>query len=366
MTDQIEARAAIVREVGADLQVEPVQLRAVGPHEVLIKNKASGLCHTDLSVRQGEVGLPIPIIPGHEGAGVVIACGEAVTLVAEGDHVVTAMLAECGECRSCKSGRTNACFTTMQLMNDPIFRQAGTPLPSMAFGATFATHTIAPETALVVIPPEVPFDAAALIGCGVATGVGAVRNTAHVEPGSSVVVFGLGSIGLNVVQAARLAGAAQIIAMDGKPHRRELGTQFGATEVLDPANLGDDVVPRLLKATNGGADYVFECVGNAAVLRNAVEVSNAFGGVCVAVGAVPFSDTISVPGGSFLWGRSLLGTLVGNIKPRSGMPSLVEEYQNGLLNLDDLVTAHISLDDINEGFRIMEEGAGIRTVLMHD
>lgn len=365
-SETIEARAAIAREPGAELQVEAVQLRAIEPHEVLVKNKASGLCHTDLSVRQGEVGLPFPIIPGHEGSGVVLAVGSDVTLVTEGDHVIVAMMAECGVCRACRSDRTSSCETTVPLMGDPAFRQNGEPLMSMAFGAAFATHSIVPETALVPLPRDIPFEAAALFGCGVSTGVGAVRNKARVEAGSSVVVFGLGSIGLNVVQACRLAGAARIIALDGIAVRRELGTRFGATDVLDPAELGDDVVGRLVEMTGGGADYVFECVGKATVLQDAVTVAHPFGGTCVAVGAIPFGDTISVGGGTFLWGRSVLGTFVGDVKPRTGMPLLVDEYQRDLLNVDDLVTRRISLDDINEGFRGMEAGEGIRTVLIHD
>ncbi|WP_052068112.1 alcohol dehydrogenase catalytic domain-containing protein [Rhodococcoides fascians] len=363
--DQIDARAAIVRSAGADLQVESVQLRAVGPHEVLVKNKASGLCHTDLSVSKGELGLPLPIVPGHEGAGIVVACGDQVTLVEEGDHVITAMMPECGRCRSCLSGRTNACVTMAELGNNPVFHQAEDLLPSMAFGSTFATHAIVPETTLAVIPDDVPFEVAALFGCGVSTGVGAVRNTAHVEAGSTVVVFGLGLIGLNVVQASRSAGAARIIALDGLPERRSLAARFGATDVLDPAQL-PNVVSYLLDVTGGGADYVFECVGKASVLREATSISHQFGGVCIAVGAVPFGDTISFPGGTFLTGRALLGTFIGNIKPRSGLPILVKDYKEGRLALDEFVTARISLDEINDGLRMLEAGTGIRTVLVHD
>jgi S-(hydroxymethyl)glutathione dehydrogenase/alcohol dehydrogenase len=337
----------------------------MGAHEVLIKNKASGLCHTDLSLSRGELGMPMPIVPGHEGAGIVVACGDAVTLVAEGDHVITAMMPECGQCRACLSGRSNACATLMDLIGDPIFHAAGQPVPSMAFGATFATHTIAPETTLAVIPHDVPFDVAALFGCGVSTGIGAVRNTARVEAGSTVVIFGLGSIGLNVVQASRLAGASRIIALDGLSHRRALAGDFGATEVFDPAQLGD-LVADLLDITDGGADYVFECVGKASILQDATAIAHQFGGVCIAVGAVPFSDSVTFPGGTFLTGRSVTGTFIGNVKPRSGLPLLVEDYRSGRLNLDDLVTAHITLDEINDGLRLLETGVGVRTVLMHD
>lgn len=364
-TAGIRARAAVATAPGTPLQVREVTLRDLRPNEVLIENRASGMCHTDLSVSEGLLGLPLPIVPGHEGSGIVLAVGSDVTTIAEGDHVIVALMPECGRCRACLSQRSNACETAAELRSEPVFWSSGTPLPSMTFASTFATHAIAPETAVVRIPDDVPFDVAGLIGCGVATGVGAVRKVARVEPDSSVVVFGLGSIGLNVIQAARLRGARSIIAIDGQRHRRELATTFGATELLDPTAMGEELVPYLLEATNGGADYVFECVGSVAVLQTAVEAANLFCGTVVAVGAIPFSETISLPGGAFLLGRKLLGTFVGDLKPRTEMPALVNDYRTGDLNIDDLVSTHITLDEVNEGFEMMRNGAGVRTVILH-
>lgn len=365
-TASIRARAAVAVSPGSPLEVRDVTLRDLGSHEVLIENRASGMCHTDLSVSRGQLGLELPIIPGHEGAGVVLAVGADVVTVSEGDHVIVALMPECGRCRACRSSHSNACEAAAGLRSEPVFVMEGIPVSAMSFGSTFATHAIAPETAVVKVPTDVPFDVAGLIGCGVATGAGAVRKVARVEPDSSVVVFGLGSIGLNVVQAARLQGARSIIAIDGQQHRRDLAVRFGATEVLDPASMGDRLVPHIVEATGGGADYAFECVGSVQVLETAVEVANLFCGTAVAVGAIPFSETISLPGGAFLLGRKLLGTFVGDIKPRSEMPALIEDYRTGDLNIDDLITAHITLDQVNEGFAMMGRGTGVRTVITYN
>ncbi len=364
-TATIRARAAVALSAGSELEVREVTLRDLGDHEVLIENRASGMCHTDLSVSQGHLGLQLPIIPGHEGSGIVLAVGADVSTLAEGDHVVVALMPECGRCRACLSSRSNACETAADLRSEPVFSMNGVPLPAMSFGSTFATHAIAPETAVVKVPRDVPFDVAGLMGCGVATGVGAVRKVARAAADRTVVVFGLGSIGLNVVQAARLQGARSIIAIDGQRHRRNLAAKFGATELLDPVGMGDKLAPHILEATGGGADYVFECVGSVAVLHTAVEVANLFCGTAVAVGAIPFSDTISLPGGAFLLGRKLLGTFVGDVKPRSEMPALIHDYQTHDLNIDDLITAHITLEQVNEGFEMMRKGAGVRTVITY-
>ncbi|MHA7273731.1 zinc-binding dehydrogenase [Arthrobacter sp. TMT4-20] len=359
--------AAIARNANQPLNIEQLEMRGPGPREVLVENRASGLCHTDLTSIQGGMGLPFPFVPGHEGAGVVVECGPEVTSVRPGDHVILANMAECGSCRACRSDRTNGCLETVRLRSEspPVFTDENGPVPSMTFAASFATHTVVPDIAVTKIPEDVPFEVAGLISCGVSTGVGAVRYTARVEEGSSVIVIGLGSIGLNVVQGARLAGATTIITLDTNPAREELARLLGATHFIDPRTVEGDLVQHLNTLTEGGADYAFECVGNVNLVQQAVASVNPYWGVCVAIGVSPFTDTIAINPSMFLLGRTLRGTFIGNVKPRTQMPSIVEDYRAGRLEIDRLVTKRLPLEDVNAGFEMMVNGTSVRSVVVH-
>jgi S-(hydroxymethyl)glutathione dehydrogenase/alcohol dehydrogenase len=356
----IVTRAAVASGVGQPLVIDEVDLRSPGPGEVLVQMKASGLCHTDLSIIEGKFPVPLPAILGHEGAGIVLECGDGVTLAKAGDHVILNNLLHCGECRPCRSGRTSFCEAQLQ-PREPAFTWRGQSLRGGV--SSFAAHTVVHEQQLSIIPTDMPFASASLVPCGVLTGTGAVWNDAQVDPGSSVIVFGLGSIGLNVIQAARLAGAARIIAADTNPAKEGPARQFGATDFVNPSGpvLLEEQVERLL---GGKLDYAFECVGNPALLARATAMVSPYHGVCMAVGIAGHDQTITLPASTFYFGRTVRGTFIGDGNPREQTPKIIEHYCAGDLKIDELVTHRLPFEQINEGFELMRAGEAIRTVIL--
>jgi S-(hydroxymethyl)glutathione dehydrogenase/alcohol dehydrogenase len=358
----ITVKAAVAQGKNLPLSVEEVQLRAPGEHEVLVQMKASGLCHTDLSVIEGKFPRPMPIILGHEGAGVVLECGPGVDNVRPGDHIIINNMPHCGHCAPCRSEVTNYCADiALQSAKPSAFTWNGAPVATMGHAATFASHSVLPSNQLTVIPNDMPFDVAALVACGVMTGVGAVLFNAKVRSDTTVVVFGIGSIGLNVLQAARLAGAARIIAVDTSAMKENVARLFGATDFVNPKAV-DGPVDQHIKAMLGGpADYAFECVGNVELVLDLV---NPFWGVCLAVGVPPFDQQITLPATSFYFGRSLRGTFIGDGNPLTDTPKVLQWYREGKLRLDELVSHRMPLEDINHGFDLMRCGESIRSVVL--
>lgn len=359
-------RAAVARNVNQPFTIEQVELRAPIGDEVLVQMKASGLCHTDLSVLEGKFPLPLPSILGHEGAGIVLECGPDVKTVKPGDHVILGNLPECGHCPRCLSEKTNYCVEIDNGRKQAsVFSINGEPLRSMSKAATFATHTVLSEIYIAPIPKSVPFESACLVGCGVMTGVGAALNRAKVDKDSTVVVFGMGSIGLNAVQGAQLAGARRIIGVDVNPAKEITARLFGATDFVNPKTLDTPLESHLLAQLGAPADYSFECVGNTDLLKQAMAIVHPFWGVCVAVGIPPHTGEIKLPATSFYFGRSLVGTFIGEGKPRRDTPRIIDWYQRGKLRLDELVTHRIALDEINEGFAMMKRSEVIRAVIVY-
>lgn len=360
----MKVRAAVANGLNQPLTIEEVDLREPEAGEVLVQMKASGICHTDLSVLEGNFPLSLPRILGHEGAGVVLACGEGVTTVKPGDHVLLNTNPECGVCPTCQSQKTNFCTETLVAKHSvsPFSRQ-GEPLDRMSHSTSFATHTVLKEYFVSPIPADVPFQSACLVGCGVMTGIGAVIFNAKVDAGSSVVVWGMGSIGLNAVQGARLAGAKRIVAIDMNPAKESVARLFGATDFVAAGAVEGSIVAHLQALLGGPADYAFECVGNVNLIAAATEVVNPFWGVTVAVGVPPHMHEIKLPAPTFYFGRSLKGTFIGNGKPRTDAPKIIQWYQDKKVLLDELVTHRITLDQINEGFDLMRSHKGIRCVI---
>lgn len=363
----MKVKAAVAHALNQPLVIEELELRAPEAGEVLVEMKASGICHTDLSVLEGNFPLSLPRILGHEGAGVVLACGAGVTSVKPGDHVILNTNPECGVCPTCRSDKTNFCSQTLQAKHSvsPFRRHNGEPLQRMSQGTSFATHTVLSENFVSPIPADVPFESACLVGCGVMTGIGAAMFNAKVEAGSSVVVWGMGSIGLNAVQGARLAGATRIIAIDMNPAKETAAQLFGATDFVHAGAVEGSIVAHLQAMLGGPADYAFECVGNVNLIAAATEVVNPFWGVCVAVGVPPYMQEIKLPASTFFFGRALKGTFIGNGKPRRDTPRIVQWYRDRKVLLDELVTHRISLEQINEGFDLMRRHEGIRCVIVY-
>ncbi len=359
-------RAAVSRAPGEPLTLESLVLRDPLPDEVLVEIRATGLCHSDLLQMDGSnAPFPFPVVPGHEGAGVVVACGSAVTSVTPGDHVVPLSIPECGECAACCGGKTNLCkhfYAGMGRAESP-FSLEGETIAAYASLGTFANHVLVKEMNVARIPREVPFDLACTVGCCVATGVGAVLYTAQVEVGSVVVVLGLGGVGLNVVQGARMVGASRIIGVDTNPERAEAARRFGATDFIDPQDLDGDLVSVIREMTGGGTDYSFECVGNTRLGRQALEMVHPGGGVAVIVGMPPQGEHLPIPPESLFLGRTLMGSFLGNVKTRSQLPLLLQDYLEGRLDLASLVTHRLPLSRINDGFALMRRGESLRTVV---
>ena len=368
----MQTRAAVAFEAGKPLAVETVELDGPRAGEALVEVKATGICHTDAFTLSGDdpEGL-FPAILGHEGAGVVVEVGDGVTSVKPGDHVIPLYTPECRQCKFCLSGKTNLCqairetqgqglmpdgTSRFSLGKDTLYHFMGT--------STFSNYTVLPEIALARIRPDAPFDKVCYIGCGVTTGLGAVMNTAKVEPGANVAVFGLGGIGLNVVQGARLVGADRIIGIDTNPAKRDLAEKFGMTDFID-AGKTEDVVAAIVELTGGGVDYSFECIGDVDVMRQALECCHKGWGESVIIGVAGAGQEISTRPFQLVTGRVWRGTAFGGAKGRTDVPKIVDWYMEGKINIDDLITHTMGLDDINDAFTLMHEGTSIRSVVTY-
>ena len=369
----MDIRAAVAHKAGAALTIETVQLEGPKAGEVLVEIKATGICHTDEFTRSGSdpEGL-FPAILGHEGAGVVVDVGPGVSSVKKGDHVIPLYTPECRQCEYCLSGKTNLCQAIRVTQGQGVmpdgssrFSLGGKKLFHYMGTSTFANYTVVPEIALAKIREDAPFDKVCYIGCGVTTGIGAVINTAKVEPGANVVVFGLGGIGLNVVQGARLAGANMIVGVDTNPARKALAEKFGMTHFVNPKEAGKDLVAHLVNLTKGGADYSFECIGNVEVMRQALECCHKGWGVSVIIGVAGAGQEIKTRPFQLVTGRVWKGTAFGGAKGRRDVPKIVDWYMEGKINIDDLITHKLKLADINQGFDLMHEGKSIRSVVVY-
>ncbi len=367
----MKTRAAVAFEAGKPLEIAEVDLDGPREGEVLVEVKATGICHTDEFTLSGADPEGIfPAILGHEGAGVVVDTGPGVTSVKKGDHVIPLYTPECRQCEYCLNPKTNLCqaIRTTQgqgLMPDGTSRFSldGKPIFHYMGTSTFANHTVLPEIALAKVNPDAPFDKICYIGCGVTTGIGAVINTAKVEPGSNVVVFGLGGIGLNVLQGARLAGANMIVGVDMNPSKKEWGEKFGMTHFVNPNDHGDDLVNHLVELTGGGADYSFECIGNVKVMRAALECAHKGWGESIIIGVAGAGQEISTRPFQLVTGRSWRGTAFGGARGRTDVPKIVDWYMDGKIQIDPMITHVLPLEDINKGFDLMHEGKSIRAVV---
>ena len=368
-----ESRAAIAREAGQPLSIETIQVDGPREGEVMVEIKATGVCHTDAFTLSGAdpEGL-FPSVLGHEGAGIVVDIGPGVTSVSTGDHVIPLYTPECRQCEYCTSGKTNLCqavrgtqgqglmpdeTSRFSIGDDSLFHYMGT--------STFSNFTVLPEIAVAKIRKDAPFDKVCYIGCGVTTGIGAVINTAQVEPGANVVVFGLGGIGLNVVQGARLVGANMIVGVDINPDRKTLGESFGMTHFVNPNEVEGDLVAYLVDLTKGGADYSFECIGNVEVMRQALECCHKGWGESIIIGVAPAGTEISTRPFQLVTGRVWRGTAFGGARGRTDVPKIVDWYMEGKINIDELITHTMPLDEINTAFDLMHEGKSIRSVVLY-
>jgi S-(hydroxymethyl)glutathione dehydrogenase/alcohol dehydrogenase len=369
----LKTRAAVAHKARAPLEITEVDV--AGPHagEVMVEIKATGICHTDAYTLSGKdpEGL-FPSIMGHEGAGVVVEVGANVASVKKGDHVIPLYIPECRQCPACLSGRTNLCTAIRETQGRGVmpdgtsrFSLGGAPLHHYMGTSTFANFTVLPEIALAKIREDAPFDKVCYIGCGVTTGIGAVINTAKVQVGDRVVVFGLGGIGLNVVQGARLAGASMIVGVDKNPARRAIAEKFGMTHFVNPDEVRSDLVPYLVDLTRGGADFSFECVGNVQLMRQALECCQRGWGTCVIIGVAGAGEEIATRPFQLVTGRTWKGTAFGGAKSRRDVPKIVDWYMDRRINIDDLITHTMPLDQINHAFDLMREGKSIRSVVLY-
>jgi len=369
----MQVRAAVARKAGEKLSLEMVELDGPREGEVLVEIKATGICHTDEYTLSGSdpEGL-FPAILGHEGAGVVVDVGRGVTSLKTGDHVIPLYTPECRQCESCLSRKTNLCVAIRAtqgrgVMPDGTSRfRCGTETIFHYMGtSTFANYTVLPEIALAKIRPDAPFDKVCYIGCGVTTGIGAVINTAKVEAGARCVVFGLGGIGLNVIQGLRMVGAEMIVGVDVNPRRREIAEKFGMTHFVNPDEVRGELVAYLVELTKGGADYSFECIGNVKVMRQALECAHRGWGQSIIIGVAGAGQEISTRPFQLVTGRVWKGTAFGGARGRTDVPRFVDWYMDGRINIDDLITHTLPFEQINEGFELMRRGESIRTVLVY-
>ena len=376
----MRTRAAVAVQAGKPLEIMEVNLEDPKAGEVLVEIKATGICHTDEFTLSGAdpEGL-FPAILGHEGAGVVVEVGAGVTSLKPGDHVIPLYTPECRQCPSCLSQKTNLCTSIrgtqgQGLMPDGTSRFStldGDPILHYMGCSTFSNYTVLPEIALAKVREDAPFDKICYIGCGVTTGVGAVINTAQVEIGSTAVVFGLGGIGLNVLQGLRLAGADMIIGVDINNDRKEWGERFGMTHFVNPKEIDGDIVSHLVNMTKrrgdliGGADYTFDCTGNVTVMRQALESSHRGWGVSVVIGVAPAGAEISTRPFQLVTGRTWKGTAFGGARGRTDVPKIVDWYMEGKIEIDPMITHHLKLDEINKGFDLMHAGESIRSVVVY-
>ncbi|MEC7537171.1 MAG: S-(hydroxymethyl)glutathione dehydrogenase/class III alcohol dehydrogenase [Pseudomonadota bacterium] len=367
----MQTRAAVAHKAGEPLSIETVELDGPREGEVLVEMKATGICHTDEFTLSGADPEGIfPAILGHEGAGVVVDVGKNVTSVKKGDHVIPLYTPECRQCEYCTSGKTNLCqairetqgrgvmpdgTSRFSIGKDKVFHYMGT--------STFANYSVMPEIAVARIREDAPFDKVCYIGCGVTTGLGAVMNTAKVEPGANCVVFGLGGIGLNVIQGLRIAGADMIVGVDLNPGRKEMAEKFGMTHFVNPTEVEGDLVPYLVDLTKGGADYSFECIGNVDVMRTALECAHKGWGESIIIGVAPAGAEIATRPFQLVTGRTWKGTAFGGARGRTDVPKIVDWYMEGKINIDDLITHTMPLEDINKAFDLMHAGESIRSVV---
>jgi len=369
----MKTRAAVAFQAGKPLEVVDVDLEGPKAGEVLIELKATGVCHTDAFTLSGDDPEgAFPAILGHEGAGVVVEVGPGVTSVAPGDHVIPLYTPECRSCEFCLHPKTNLCQAIREtqgqgLMPDHTSRFSldGKPILHYMGCSTFSNYTVLPEIAVAKVRPDAPFDKICYIGCGVTTGVGAVAFTMKVEAGATVAVFGLGGIGLNVIQGARLVGASRIIGIDTNPSKAPLATQFGMTDFLNPTEV-DDVVAEIVAMTRGGVDYSFECIGNVQVMRQALECCHKGWGESCIIGVAGAGQEISTRPFQLVTGRSWRGTAFGGARGRTDVPKIVDWYMEGRLNIDDLITHTMPLDQINTAFDLMHAGESIRSVVVYE
>ncbi len=370
----MKTRAAVAVEAGKELVIEELDLEGPRAGEVLIRNIASGVCHTDAFTLSGDdpEGL-FPSVLGHEGGAVVEEVGAGVTSVRPGDHVIPLYTPECGECNFCTSGKTNLCqairvtqgqglmpdgSSRFSLNGKPVFHFMGT--------STFSHYTVLPEISVAKISPEAPLEKVCLLGCGITTGIGAVINTAKVEPGASVAVFGLGGVGLSAIQGAVMAKAGRIIAVDVNPDKFELATQLGATDVVNPRDYDAPITDVIIELTGGGVDYSFECVGNVDLMRSALECCHKGWGESVIIGVAGAGKEISTRPFQLVTGRVWRGSAFGGCKGRSELPGMVEQYMDGDIKIDEFITYTMPLEDINRAFDLMHEGKSIRSIIHFD
>jgi len=369
----MKTRAAVALEAGKPLEVMDVNLEGPKEGEVLIEIKATGICHTDEFTLSGAdpEGL-FPAILGHEGAGVVVEIGSGVKDLKVGDHVIPLYTPECRQCEYCLNPKTNLCQAIREtqgqgLMPDGTSRFSmldGTPILHYMGCSTFSNYTVLPEIALAKINPDAPFEKVCYIGCGVTTGLGAVMNTAKVEIGSRAIVFGLGGIGLNVIQGLKLAGADQIVGVDLNSGKQSMAEKFGMTDFVNPSDVNDDLVAHLVNITNGGADYTFDATGNVNVMRTALESAHKGWGESIIIGVAPAGAEISTRPFQLVTGRVWKGTAFGGARGRTDVPKIVDWYMEGKIQIDPMITHSFSLDDINKGFDLMHEGKSIRSVVV--
>jgi S-(hydroxymethyl)glutathione dehydrogenase/alcohol dehydrogenase len=369
----MDVRAAVAHAAGKPLTIETVQLEGPRTGEVLVELKATGICHTDKFTLSGEdpEGM-FPAILGHEGAGIVREVGRGVASLQPGDHVIPLYTPECRECDYCLSRKTNLCQKIRITqgrgqMPDGTSRFSlnGKPVLHYMGCSTFSNFTVLPEISLAKVRKDAPFETICYIGCGVTTGIGAVIFTAKVEPGANVVVFGLGGIGLNVIQGAKLAGADMIVGVDINPQREALGRKFGMTHFVNPEEVKGDIVPHLVELTKGGADYSFECVGNTTLMRQALECCHKGWGVSTVIGVAGAGQEISTRPFQLVTGRVWKGSAFGGARGRTDVPKIVDWYMDKKINIDDLITHKLPLDRINEGFDLMAKGESIRSVVVY-
>jgi len=367
----MKVRAAVAYKAKSPLVIETIDLEGPKEGEVLVEIKATGICHTDEYTLSGAdpEGM-FPVVLGHEGAGIVVDVGKGVTTLKKGDHVIPLYTPECRQCKTCLSRKSNLCTSIRATQGKGVmpdgssrFSCKGSPVLHYMGCSTFANFTVLPEIALAKIRTDAPFEKVCYIGCGVTTGIGAVINTAKVEPGANVVVFGLGGIGLNVLQGARMAGADMIVGVDINPESEAIARKFGMTHFVNPKELKGDVVAHIVELTKGGADYSFECVGNTTLMRQALECCHRGWGVSVIVGVAGAGQEIATRPFQLVTGRTWKGTAFGGVRGRTEVPRIVDWYMDGKINIDDLITHVMPLNEINTAFDLMHEGKSIRSVV---
>ncbi|MCY4245670.1 MAG: S-(hydroxymethyl)glutathione dehydrogenase/class III alcohol dehydrogenase [Gammaproteobacteria bacterium] len=368
----METKAAVATAAGEPLVIDKVQLEGPRAGEVMVEIKASGVCHTDEFTLSGAdpEGL-FPAVLGHEGAGVVVETGAGVTSLKAGDHVIPLYTPECRQCEYCTSGKTNLCQAIRETQGRGVmpdgssrFSRGGEMLHHYMGTSTFSNFTVLPEIAVAKIRDDAPFDKVCYIGCGVTTGIGAVLNTARVRPGDNVVVFGLGGIGLNVIQGARLAGAGMIVGVDTNPGKEKLAGQFGMTHFVNPAEAEGELVPHLVSLTGGGADFSFECIGNVTTMRQALECCHKGWGESIIIGVAGAGEEISTRPFQLVTGRVWRGTAFGGAKGRTEVPKIVDWYMEGRIQIDPMITHTMPVEEINEAFALMRRGESVRSVVL--